>query len=121
VKKYEYLLPYPPSANNIWRSVGGRVLLSKQARAYRENVIAAVLSQGPPPRLAGRLYVLVYASPPDKRRRDMQNIEKALFDALEHAGVYLDDEQIDEHRTKKLSPSKPGSVVVRIFEERARP
>jgi len=120
VKKFEYMLPYPPSCNSIWRSVGGRVLLSKAARIYRENVIAAVLSQGPPPRLAGRLYVLVYVSPPDKRRRDMSNLEKALFDALEHAGVYLDDEQIDEHRTKRLEPSKPGSVIVRIFEERNR-
>lgn len=32
---------------------------------------------------------------PDRRRRDLDNILKALFDALTHAGLWLDDSQID--------------------------
>ncbi|MFK8827299.1 RusA family crossover junction endodeoxyribonuclease, partial [Citrobacter freundii] len=32
--------------------------------------------------------------PPDARRRDIDNYNKALFDALTHAGVWEDDSQI---------------------------
>ena len=28
-------LPYPPSVNTYWRSVAGRVLISKAGRMYR--------------------------------------------------------------------------------------
>ncbi|WP_159137369.1 RusA family crossover junction endodeoxyribonuclease, partial [Citrobacter braakii] len=32
--------------------------------------------------------------PPDARRRDIDNYNKALFDALTHAGIWEDDSQI---------------------------
>lgn len=32
--------------------------------------------------------------PPDARRRDIDNYNKALFDALTHAGVWEDDSQV---------------------------
>jgi crossover junction endodeoxyribonuclease RusA len=35
------------------------------------------------------------AFPPDRRRRDLDNLAKPTLDALEHAGVYEDDSQID--------------------------
>ena len=42
-----------------------------------------------------RLFVKIVAYMPDRRRRDLDNILKALFDALTHAGVWSDDSQID--------------------------
>ena len=36
--------------------------------------------------------VLLY--PPQKRNRDLDNYQKALFDSLTHAGVWVDDRQI---------------------------
>ena len=42
-----------------------------------------------------RLSVLINAYPPDRRKRDLDNILKSLLDALQHARVYPDDSQID--------------------------
>jgi len=46
------------------------------------------------PLVTGRLEVRVVAFPPDKRVRDLDNLEKALWDALAHAGVFKNDVQI---------------------------
>ena len=89
-------LPYPPSANRQWRAPGGRVKLSKAARVYRENVYAAVVDQRAKT-IQGRVSLVVAAYPPDRRKRDLDNIAcKALGDALQHAGVLADDSQIVE-------------------------
>jgi crossover junction endodeoxyribonuclease RusA len=36
----------------------------------------------------------VLAYPPDHRRRDLDNLAKAILDALQHAGVYGNDCQV---------------------------
>jgi crossover junction endodeoxyribonuclease RusA len=93
-------LPYPPSVNQIWRSVRigkfNRVLLSKAGRQYRADVKSAVQKQvGKLRPTNARLKVCILACMPDKRRRDLSNILKAIEDALTAAGVWNDDEQID--------------------------
>ena len=54
------------------------------------------------------------AAPPDKRRRDLDNILKALLDSLVHAGVLIDDEIIDELHIIRLPPAAPGTVFITI-------
>lgn len=61
-----------------------------------------------------RLAVEVEAYPPDRRRRDLDNIGKALLDSLEAASVFEDDGQIDDLRIVRCDVAKPGRVVVRI-------
>jgi crossover junction endodeoxyribonuclease RusA len=43
-----------------------------------------------------RLRVELSVTPPDNRRRDLDNLLKATLDAMQIAGVYYDDSQIDE-------------------------
>ena len=88
-------LPWPPTVNTYYRNVNGKTLISEKGRQYRAAVADQVLIQRGAKLLAGRLAVSITAHVPDKRRRDLDNLFKGTLDALTHAGVWLDDEQID--------------------------
>lgn len=110
-------LPYPPSVNHYWRRVGPRTLISRQGRAYRREVVAVVeridrVAEQIP--LTGPLSVEVLLYPPDRRRRDLDNTLKGLLDALEHAGVYLDDSLIERLSVEKREVVEGGKAVVVI-------
>ncbi|MFQ3588543.1 MAG: RusA family crossover junction endodeoxyribonuclease [Fimbriimonadaceae bacterium] len=102
-------LPYPPSVNHLWRRVGHRTLLSRRGRAYRRQVHNLLVAGRVRP-LEGRLAVTVEVHPPDRRRRDLDNLQKGLFDAMQHAGVFLDDSQIDELHILRCE-CVPGGLV----------
>ena len=112
-------LPWPPSTNTYWRHVGSRVLLSKDGRDYRKHVgwialesrLAGIIPKLP---MQDRLKVTILASPPDRRRRDLDNILKSLLDTLTFVGVWEDDSQIDDLRVIRGIPSFAGSVVVTV-------
>lgn len=113
-------LPWPPSINTYWRHIAkgklaGRVLLSEKGREYRTAAMGVMLDQlGRYPRLSGRLKVTLACNPPDRRRRDLDNMPKALLDALSHAQVILDDSQIDDLHIVRGPPTPGGCVVVSI-------
>lgn len=106
-------LPYPPSINHYYRYVGGRPLISKSGREYRKRVVGAVEDELLSP-LDGRLDLSIDVYPPDRRRRDLDNVQKPLLDALQHAGVYLDDSQIDRLLTVRQKVVAGGQVIVTI-------
>lgn len=113
----ELTLPFPPSTNTVWRNLKGRTLLSKRGREFRREVgiYAGMQYKGEP--LEGRLSVLVLLTPPDRRKRDIDNYGgKALLDALTHAGMWMDDEQIDELIIQRGAVRKGGGCLVRIQE-----
>lgn len=115
----EITLPWPPSANHYWRHVGSRVLISREGRQYRKAVCAALWLHPPIGQLdllEGRLEVIIKVYPPDCRRRDLDNLAKALLDALEHAGAYKDDSQIDRLVIERGKIVPEGRVVVKIRE-----
>lgn len=119
----QLILPWPPTANTYWRHpthgpLAGRHLISLEGRAYRVVVQKAVLAQlRTAPRLAGRIHVVYTANPPDRRVRDLSNLLKATEDALTHAGVWLDDRQIDDLRVIRDVPLAGGRLFVHIHEE----
>lgn len=94
-------LPWPPTVNTYYRHVvigrSPRTLISEAGRRYREAVNTLVASTAPK-RLEGDLTVHVEAWMPDRRKRDLDNLSKALLDSLTHAGVWSDDSQIDDLR-----------------------
>lgn len=108
------ILPYPPSVNNYYR--GGGKHLKAKVTAYRVNVGAAILEQyGHIEPITGPVALLGTVVPPDRRKRDLDNILKGLFDALEHNNVLLDDNQIADLRLTREPPRPPGQVVVSII------
>ncbi len=112
-----FTLPYPPSINHYWRHVGPRTLISREGRAFRRNVCALLGGGGPrKPPCGGRIALAMDAFPPDRRRRDLDNLQKPVLDALEHAGVYEDDSQVDLLITRRRDPVKAGKLEVHIEE-----
>jgi crossover junction endodeoxyribonuclease RusA len=58
--------------------------------------------------------VEVTIHPPDRRRRDIDNLQKALLDALAHGGAYYDDSQISRLTVERQHVVPGGKVVVRV-------
>lgn len=111
-------LPWPPSLNRIYRAVAGRVVLSEAARKYALQVHNA-LPAGRPEKLSGRLRVALALCPPAKladKPWDIANREKLLFDCMTHAGVWIDDAQIDELSIVRGVPVGDGVALLQISE-----
>jgi Holliday junction resolvase RusA-like endonuclease len=113
---FEVELPYPPSINHYWRRVGSRTLISREGRRFRLRVMA-ILSALRVEALSGPLSVEVEIHPPDHRRRDIDNVQKALLDALQHGGAYRDDSQVVRLAIVKREPVEGGKTLVRIRNE----
>jgi len=110
----ELTLPWPPTANTYYRHVGHEVKISEKGRAYRKAVADQVLIQRGAKQLTGRLSVGIVAHAPDKRKRDLDNLFKAVLDSLTHAGVWLDDSQIDVLSIRREAVG--GMLKVQVVE-----
>lgn len=90
---YVHVLPYPPSANNYWRSIvvhgRGRVVVSKQAKDFKKAVSAALAGISP---VSGPVALTATFYRP-RKRGDLDNLLKVTCDALKGI-AYHDDEQI---------------------------
>jgi crossover junction endodeoxyribonuclease RusA len=93
--------------------VGPRTLISREGRRFRERVLMLLAARDIQP-LLGLLVVEVAVYPPDSRRRDIDNVQKALLDALQHGGVYADDSQIVRLTIEKRPPVPGGKTLVFI-------
>ena len=115
----EIELPFPPSLNAYYRHpssgpLAGRHLISAKGREYRSEVIRRIAPLNYSAR--GRLAVVITCHAPDKRRRDLDNLLKGMNDALTHAGLWADDEQIDDLRIIRGANVSGGKVVVSVRE-----
>ena len=113
----EIELPWPPSANSYYRhptkgALAGRHLISAEGREYRQRIMEMVRPLDA--HMPGRLAVTLTCHMPDRRRRDLGNVEKALCDALTHAGLWCDDSQIDDLRIIRAPVVAGGRVTVRV-------
>ena len=112
---YEIYLPFPPSNNNYYVKTQRGVFISQKGRKFRDQVQAAILAQLPGVHIDYRMLVETVYFMPDKRRRDIANYSKALHDAITEAGLWEDDELIDQSFEYRGAVVKPGgNVFVRI-------
>ncbi len=95
IGRLEITLPWPPSVNHYWRRCGNRYFISQQGCKYRTEVINICQEYKGNYSKHNKLKVLINAFPPDRRKRDLDNILKSLLDSLQYAQVYEDDNQID--------------------------
>lgn len=107
-------LPKPPSVNSYWRQSPKGVYLTRPAKAFRNHVQIAVLEANYP-RFTGPVFGTIELSP-GSRRTDLDNYEKALWDALEHAGVLLNDSQVCCVLRHWGPTTRNGSLTLRLAE-----
>ncbi|NYU09864.1 crossover junction endodeoxyribonuclease [Enterobacteriaceae bacterium CCUG 67584] len=115
------VLPFPPSVNTYWRApnkgpLAGRHLISAKGRAYQSDACAAIIEQlrRLPKPSSAPASVEIILFPPDARRRDIDNYNKALFDALTHAGIWEDDSQIKRMLVEWGPVTSKGKVEITI-------
>ena len=65
--------------------------------------------------LNGRISLYIEAYPPDRRKRDIDNILKVVCDSFEKAGFFLNDSQIDRIYVERM-PELKGLLNVQISE-----
>ena len=114
--KASFPLPFPPSMNTYWRNFRGRTIIGKEGRAFRENVIQYVIDNNIPKFGDRKLKITLILRPRDKRKIDIDNRIKAVLDALEHAGVFDDDFQVDHIEMIRGEQIKGGLLHVCIEE-----
>lgn len=94
----EMTLPWPPSVNTYWRMFNNRMIISEAGRKYRAAVVEQVFLQARGKSTIGPVKVVIEAWRPDNRKRDLDNLLKAVLDSLGHAGIYVDDSLIVDLR-----------------------
>lgn len=105
------VLPYPPSVNHYWLlGQRGRRFISKAGVAFRLAVKSLPLLQT----FAGEVAVKITACPPDRRRRDLDNLLKSLLDSIQHAGIIRDDVNVVDLHIVRGEIFKGGQVKVEI-------
>jgi crossover junction endodeoxyribonuclease RusA len=118
VDSVELQLPYPPSVNTYWRRSKAGMFISAKGREYKHQVGWAcrmMMMETPP--FEERLVCTVVAYKPDARKRDIDNILKALLDSMEDH-VYKDDSQIRElHVTLHDKTEGKEGVYVKIVKQ----
>lgn len=110
-------LPWPPSVNSYLQPMrnGRGKYITRKGKEFRESVCSDVVTLVP---MEGRLTVSLELTPPDRRARDLDNHIKSTLDALECAGVYLDDSQIDELIVRRMPVESPGCCDVTITQHK---
>jgi crossover junction endodeoxyribonuclease RusA len=88
--------------------------ISAAGRKYKAEVSDYVVEYRVPKLGSARLEMKVVVYPRDRRKQDIDNRVKALWDALVDAGVFDDDEQIDILHLERGEIKKGGGVLVMI-------
>ena len=114
-----YILWNPENIVNNYYSKskhGGR-FISHKGRKFRAEVADAIGEQASGVFVDHRMLVEIILFPPDKRVRDVDNYNKALLDAISEAGLWEDDQLIDQLFVYRGEVrSRNGSCYVRIME-----
>lgn len=109
------VLPYPPSINHYWLTGhGGRRYISKEGNTFRQWALVLCRTQQIPSFGDSEIKLDITINPPDRRRRDVDNVLKVLLDALQAAKVYDNDYQVRRLSIERLDPLGEGRCTVTI-------
>ena len=108
---FELCLSWPPTVNHYWKGSGKHRYICAEGKAYRQEVC---LRRPKGEMILTPVSVSILAHPPDRKRRDLDNILKCIMDSLAHAQIYKDDFQVEELHVYRKEARKPGCVKVTV-------
>jgi len=112
---YEMILPVAPTINSYYGARGNTRYIKPEGQEFRWAVAQAVRA-AKMPKLSGRLSVFIRVFPRDKRVQDLDNRCKSTLDALQVAGAFDNDSQIDDLRIVRDLVVPGGRMEVLIGE-----
>ena len=104
-------LPWPPALNRLYRTYMGRILLSREGRAWKEQAGWFACAAGTKP-LQGPVAVQLVLYRP-RKRGDIDGYSKALLDAMQ-GHLYLNDDQIVELHVYRMDDKINPRVTVTV-------
>ena len=115
----KFFLPYPLSANKYWRNVNGRMVVSAEAKEYKNTVGWLAKGAGIRPHV-GDVFLKILLHPKTKKdgeasnvRVDLDNVLKVMCDAL-NGIAFADDKQITKINLEISHPIQNGGLSVTI-------
>jgi len=97
VKPVTFSIPFPPSVNGLFATVGKRRIKTEAYKAWNTAAGLLLNVQRVPP-FTGNVSVDIHLKRPDKRKRDLDNLAKATLDLLVRQTVIQDDSCIVDLR-----------------------
>ena len=111
-------LPFPPSANRLWRHAGiGKAYKSAEYKAWLTEAGYKARQQAKG-HVAGCYALRVIAGPPDRRKRDLDNLLKPISDLIEGLGL-IEGDHLCQRIEAEWSSTVSGVRVFIISTERA--
>lgn len=107
-------LPLPPTINHYYVRSSRTIFLNKKANEFRKEVFILSRNFSNYFSINERLLIDVIFHPPNKRKFDIDNRLKGLLDALQHARIFSDDEQIDKIIVTRGDIMKNGASLITI-------
>ena len=106
------VLPFPPSVNRLWRATKeGRVYRSPKYVEWRKLAMWQIAGQAKGKKHLGPYKLTIHAVKPDKRRRDLGNLEKAVSDILVSQNI-VEDDSLCEHLVMMWVSEGPACHVM---------
>jgi len=111
------LLPFPPSVNRLWKTKKtGGMYRSPEYTKWRKAALDWIKAQVGSKHIKGKYTLLIEAVRPDRRHRDIGNIEKAISDILQEAGVIENDCLCEDLHIRWVSEGPECQVTLDTYK-----
>lgn len=112
------ILPFPPSVNRLWRATkGGGVYRSPKYTEWRTRAMWQLSAQAKGKKVEGPYKLTILAVRPDKRKRDLGNLEKAISDILVTLNIVEDDCLCEWIEAKWVNTGPECKVIIEPIED----
>jgi crossover junction endodeoxyribonuclease RusA len=88
---------------------------SEKYRVWKKSAEWAVVGQVKGKKITGEYTLEIVAVKPDKRRRDLGNLEKAVSDLLQHVKIIEDDYLCQEIHLRWAASGPECLIIVRQY------